>query len=119
MPPITAFLHTKNDRLRLGRTLETLLPCAEILIVDHQSTDGTLRIAREYGARVLRGESAGANEYLKLARHDWIFCIAPGESMTEDLQASLFEWSVLDGREVEQRAFSLMVREQIGENWRA
>ena len=31
MPPITALLHTKNDSLGLGRALETLLPCSEIL----------------------------------------------------------------------------------------
>ena len=37
MPPITALLHTMNDALRLGRTLEMILPCAEILIVDHRS----------------------------------------------------------------------------------
>ena len=58
MPPITALLHTSNDGLRLGRALETLLPCAEILIVDHHSTDDTLRIVREYGAHILREENS-------------------------------------------------------------
>src|ERR1700686_5001163 len=96
MPPITALLHTANDALRLGRALETLLPCAEILIVDHGSADATRRIAREYGARiVIAHNQAPAHHYLALAGHDWIFCIAPAESITESLQASLFEWSAL------------------------
>jgi hypothetical protein len=122
MPPITALLHTMNDALRLGRALETLLPCAEILIVDHHSADATRRIAREYGARIVAADGdAPANHYLNLASHDWIFCIQPAESITEGLQASLFEWSALPGHRVGSvtggLAFSLFVREQVGERW--
>ncbi len=124
MPPITALLHTANDALRLGRTLELLLPCSEIVIVDHNSIDATRRIAREYGARIVGSNIVAsnthpsANHYLDLARHDWILCIQPGESITENLQASLFEWSAFtlaafDGV----AAFSLFVREQTGEHW--
>jgi hypothetical protein len=120
MPPISALLHTTNDALRLGRTLETLLPCAEILILDHHSTDTTRRIARQYGARVLAPDSyAGAKHYLDLARHEWIFCMKPGESITEALQASLFEWSTLPRHAVSHdAAFSVFVRQQTGKAWR-
>jgi hypothetical protein len=122
MPPITALLHTKNDALRLGRSLEMLLPCSEILIVDHLSTDATRRIAREYGARIVAADDSTANHYLDLARHDWVFCIEPGESITEGLQASLFEWSALPNHQVAggvagRSAFSVFVREQTGEDW--
>jgi hypothetical protein len=123
MPPITALLHTSNDALRLGRTLETLLPCAEVLIVDHHSADATRRVAHEYGARtVSAGGQTPSNHYLDLARHDWILCVEPGESITEALQASLFEWSALPSQSVVdgvagESAFSVSVREQTGENW--
>ncbi len=118
MPPITALLHTRNDALRLGRTLEMLLPCAEILIVDDHSVDATVHIAREYGARIVMADNhAPANRYLNLPRHDWIFCLEPGESITESLQASLFEWSAL-GHAGAGGAFSVIVREQTGESWR-
>lgn len=119
MPPITALLHTTDDAFRLGRALETLLPCDEIVIVDHRSADATLRIAREYGARIQLAENlADPSYYLALARHDWILCVAPCESITEGLQATLFEWSALPGHQVEQPAFSVTVREQTGETWR-
>jgi hypothetical protein len=124
MPPITALLHTRNDALRLGRTLEMLLPCAEILIVDHGSADATRRVACEYGARIVTADShAAMNHYLDLARHDWILCMEPGESITESLQASLFEWSAPPSRGVGSggaggTAFSVYVREQTGEEWR-
>jgi glycosyltransferase involved in cell wall biosynthesis len=119
MPPITALLHTTNDALRLGRTLEMLLPCSEILIVDHHSVDATRRIAREYGGRIVRADDhASANHYLDLARHDWIFCMEPGESINEGLQASLFEWTALAHCGVlGDAAFSVFVREQTAESW--
>ncbi len=117
MPPITALLHTENDALRLGRTLEMLLPCHDLLIVDHHSTDATLRVAREYGARIVTADSqTGANHYLDLAGSDWILCMEPAESITESLQASLFEWSAL-AAPARGTAFSVFVREQTGENW--
>ena len=120
MPPITALLHTRNDALRLGRALETLLPCAEILIVDHDSGDATHRIARQYGARIVGAtRDAGAENYLDLARNDWIFCLEPRESLTESLQVSLFEWGVLPQQDVfGTSAFSIHLREQVGDLWK-
>jgi hypothetical protein len=118
MPPITALLHTENDALRLGRTLEMILPCSEILIVDHHSVDATRRIAREYGARIVAAEGdVIASHYLDRPRHDWILCMRPGESITEGLQATLFEWSALAAGSVAGIAFSVFMREQTGEHW--
>src|SRR2546429_9337423 len=51
MPSITALLHTENDALRLGRTLETLYPCDDVIVVDHGSRAGTVRPACQDGAR--------------------------------------------------------------------
>lgn len=120
MPPFTALLHTHNDALRLGRTLEMLLPCSEILIVDHDSSDASLRISREYGARIVIADSAlNAGLYLEFARNHWIFCIQPGESINESLQASLFEWKLLSHDDVAGRGYSVFVREQkTDESWR-
>ncbi len=120
MPPITALLHTSNDALRLGRALETLLPCAELLIVDHGSTDATRRVARAYGARVLAADDRTTPKHcLERATSDWIFCLDPSESVTERLQATLFEWSSLPAGSIAgDAAFSFSVREQVNHNWR-
>jgi glycosyltransferase involved in cell wall biosynthesis len=119
MPPFTALLNTHNDALRLGRTLEMLLPSAEIVIVDHDSSDATFRIAREYGARVVKADSSlTAGLYLDFARNHWIFCIQPGESINESLQCSLFEWNLLSHDEVAGHGFSVFSHEQArDENW--
>lgn len=118
MPRITALIHTANDAPRLGRALETLFPCAEILIVDHSSADSSRRIAREYGARILWAENgAPMQHYLGHANYDWIFCLHPSESITEALQASLLEWSSLPGTSIYAKAFCMFVREQMEGTW--
>lgn len=113
MPKLTALIHAHNDELRLGRALESLRPCDELLILDHGSKDATAAMAREYGARVL--PAAGAT--LHLAQHDWIFCLLPTEALSEGLEASLFEWKLAEHAPA--GAFSVTVREQAGDQWLA
>jgi hypothetical protein len=125
MPAITALLHTENDVLRLGRCLETLYPCDEILIVDHVSRDGTVQLAREYGARVFEVKShaksaAGAETpipaEIRTLLRGWILCLNPRESLTESLAASLFEWKsewAVPSRAV----FSVFLRQETTEGW--
>lgn len=114
MPTITALLHTENDGLRLGRALEMLFPCDEILIIDHQSTDSTGQVARECGAKILQAE-AGVS-YHQIARGDWIFALDPRESVTEGLVASLFEWKS-EKIAATQQAFSVYLRDETVEGW--
>jgi hypothetical protein len=118
MPPITAMLHTYNDELRLGRALQTLLPCDGILIIDHGSTDGTLRVARQYAAtiHVLTGEEPGS--LLQFPCYDWVLALQPSESVSEPLEAALFEWKLSPPSELDGiPAFSVPVREQTEHGW--
>ena len=123
MPAITALLHTENDALRLGRVLETLYPCDEIVIVDHNSSDATLAVGRDYGARVVKARAAASTrQYLDPA--GWILCLDPRESLSESLAASLFElkseWKSKSGRESHppgNAAFSVFLREETAEGW--
>lgn len=117
MPSITALIHTNNDALRLGRTLETLYPCDEIVVVDHGSRDTTVHIAREYGARVVGVKAAVSTEHLlplPPGLAGWILCLDPREALTEGLAASLFEWKT---EAVTAPAFSVYLREETSEGW--
>jgi glycosyltransferase involved in cell wall biosynthesis len=111
VPQLTALIHTYNDAWRLGRALESLRPSDELLIFDHGSQDGTAAVAREYGARLLPPNDAD----LSRARHDWILCLLPTEALSEGLEASLFEWKLVE--HAASHAFSVAVREQAGEEW--
>lgn len=112
MASITALLHTHNDGLRLGRCLETLYPCDELVIVDHGSGDCTLEVAREYGAKV---ERAGSAQLSAIAEASWILCLEARESISEALAASLYEWKSAERHGG--GAFSMFVREETASGW--
>ncbi len=117
MPKITALLHTHNDGLRLGRALQSLRPCDELLVIDNDSQDDTARVAREHGAIVkaaIPGVAFGA--YAMDASHDWILWIRPNESLSDDLEASLFEWkNQAPGENV--ACYKISIREESNAGW--
>lgn len=120
MLSITALLQTENDALRLGRALETLYACDDILIVDHSSRDATVRLAREYGARVMVARPEfSLPDYVQSAQAEWILFLDPCESLTEKLAASLFEWKsgAVDAKIPAPSAFSVFLREETERGW--
>src|SRR5512147_193806 len=93
MAKITALIHTYNDAARIGRAVESLRACDEVLVVDHASADDTVKLARDHGAAVKEGvPGVNPGVYAIDARHDWILCLLPTEAVSEGLEASLFEW---------------------------
>ena len=114
MPRLTALLHTHNDVLRLGRCLETVYPCDDLLIVDHHSHDATVRVAQAYGAKVIQGGSDSLIDYEKLAS-GWLLCLRPCESLTEGLAASLYEWKAQSAPG--NSTISLYVRKETSNGW--
>jgi glycosyltransferase involved in cell wall biosynthesis len=124
MRRITALLQTKNDGLRLGRCLETLYPCDDILVIDHESEDDTVRVAREYGAQVVAGLPDFSPQRYVARRTgsksaEWILLLDARESLTESLAASLYEWKTGNGEEHEARPRAVFVREETAQGWTA
>ena len=116
---ISAIIHANNDERRLGRALETLRPCDEIIVIDHGSTDRTREIAREYGATVragVRGVKPGA--YIADLKNDWVLCLLPCESLSEALEASLFEWKQNGSSHGQpEPGYCIAVRQETGGAW--
>lgn len=91
---ISACLITLNEEANLRRCLQS---CAglvdEIIVVDSGSTDGTERIAREFGARWVHQDWLGfvgqKNRALELAAHEWIFSIDADEELSPELRAEV------------------------------
>jgi len=118
MPKVTALLHTENDALRLGRCLETLYPCDQILVVDHGSRDLTVQVAREYGARVTEAvPGADPAYYVRSANPGWILCLGPNESVSESLAATIYEWKSLAPSTLSTQAFSVFLRQETANGW--
>lgn len=114
MARITALLHTQDDALRVGRCLETLYACDDVVIVDHGSRDGTLNVAREYGAKVISATHGAQENYGRENLGDWILCLDARESLSEALSASLYEWK---SEQIRGESFSVYVREETAEGW--
>lgn len=119
MSKITALIHVSNNEQSLGRALDSLRPFDEVIVVDHNSHDESLKVAREHGARIVKGvQGVDHGAYVQDAHHDWIFCLLPSESLGDDLEASLHEWKQLEpaGDVV---GYNVRVREQNGMGWKS
>jgi glycosyltransferase involved in cell wall biosynthesis len=120
MPKVTAIIHARNDAARIGRTLDSLGGCNQILVVDHRSDDDSAKVAQEHGATVKEGiPGVEDGAYVVDAAHDWILCILPSESLSEELQASLLQWKDRDEPAETVIGYAFELRVQKAGNWRS
>lgn len=93
--PLSAVLITFNCVGPLRATLESLRFCDEILAVDSGSTDGSVELLQEFGARVIsepwRGFGPQKQFAVDQAAHDWVLCIDSDEIVSPELQASILQ----------------------------
>ena len=93
--PLSAVVITLNAASQLEACLRSLCFCADIVVVDSGSTDGTQELARRHGARVIdcpwRGFGPQKQFAVEQAAHDWVLCIDADERVSAALQASLHE----------------------------
>jgi glycosyltransferase involved in cell wall biosynthesis len=114
---ISAIVHTSNDARRIGRALESLRVCDEVVVIDHGSQDDSVKVAREHGATVREGvPGVQPGAYVIDLRHDWVFCLLPSEALSEPLEAELHEWKGEDHDS--DVAFCMPVREESNGGWR-
>ena len=52
MPKISAVINTRNEERNIRYCLETLQWCDEIIVVDMESEDKTVEIAKEYTDKI-------------------------------------------------------------------
>ena len=94
MPAISAVIITKNEAPNIARCLASLVGVAdEVLILDSGSTDNTLEICHEYGAKIFQiewqGYAATKNLGNSMAAHPYILSLDADEALSEGLRASI------------------------------
>lgn len=82
--PLSGVVVAMNERDRIERCLESLLDvCAEVVLVDSGSTDGTVELARGLGVRVVHqdwlGFAAQKNLAIAQAVHPWVLLLDADE----------------------------------------
>lgn len=119
--PISAIVHTYNAAEHLDECLRALAPADEILVVDMESTDDTVAIARRHGARVVvkeRGEHRLPEAYRDFAIHeaanDWVLVVDADELVPAEL------WKFLRGeleRDDSPRAYLIPIKNYFMGKW--
>jgi glycosyltransferase involved in cell wall biosynthesis len=90
---LTVTVITRDEASNIGAALDSVAWADETVVVDSGSTDATVSIARERGARVFvrewPGFSAQKNHAAGEAAHDWILSVDADERVTPELAAEV------------------------------
>jgi glycosyltransferase involved in cell wall biosynthesis len=107
----------RNEARNLPRCLASLRGAGEVYLIDSQSTDATVHVARQYGAQVVPFSYQGgwpkkrlwALDNLRLA-YDWVLLLDAEQSITPELEAEIrqaIQDSRCDGYSIALRMFFL------------
>ncbi len=91
--PVSVVIPTLNEADRLARCLQSVSWAAEVIVADAGSTDGTVAMARDLGARVLEVPGltiAGQrNAAMAVASFPWVLALDADERASPELAASI------------------------------
>jgi glycosyltransferase involved in cell wall biosynthesis len=100
---LSAIVITRDEAANIGECLDSLAFCDERIVVDCGSSDNTLMIARQKGARIgfheWPGFGAQKNYALSMARGDWVLSLDADERVTPELQQAIL--AALDDEKVD------------------
>ena len=87
--PVTVTIITKNEAAGIGDALASVAWADEIVVVDSESTDDTVAIAKRHTDRIVVRAWPGyidqKNYAASIATHDWIFSLDADERVTSEL----------------------------------
>jgi glycosyltransferase involved in cell wall biosynthesis len=83
---LSVFITTLNNESTLARCLGSVHWADEIVLLDSFSTDGTLKIAQTFGARIFqesfKGYGAQKRSALEKTTHQWVLLLDADEALT-------------------------------------
>lgn len=104
--PISLIIHTYNS----GNTLEKLLSSSAFIedkiILDMGSNDDTLKLAKDYNCNINNIPKTNQvdsirNQYIAIARHDWVLVLDSDEYLPDDAEIYLRELISLSNDDVD------------------
>jgi glycosyltransferase involved in cell wall biosynthesis len=115
--PVSVIIAVRNEGKNLRRCLQALTQVGEVYVIDSQSTDETVEIARSHGAQVVQFHYQGgwpkkrqwAMNTLPIA-YDWILLLDADEVLTPQLSdevRSAIQNSAIDGYSILLRTWFL------------
>jgi glycosyltransferase involved in cell wall biosynthesis len=93
VPGVTATIITLNESANIAAALESVSWADEIIVVDAESTDDTVAIARRFTDRVIVRAWPGyidqKNHAASMATHDWVLSLDADERVTPALAGEI------------------------------
>lgn len=92
--PISALIITKNSQDTLEESLKSLVGLVdEIVVVDGESTDNTIKIAKKYKAKIISFEPHNFGKQraygLLKVKNDWVLALDSDEVVSENLKSEI------------------------------
>ncbi len=94
-PRVTIFIQTLNEEKNLPACLESVRWAKDIVVLDSLSTDGTERVAKEFGCRWYARKFDGRGPHQNWAMENipwpnkWVFYLDADEHMTPELRQEI------------------------------
>ena len=109
---LSVVIITHNEEANIARTLASVQPLVaggkgEIIVVDSNSADRTVEIAKSFGAKVFveewKGYAAQKNSAIDKAVGDWILSLDADEELSDELPPAAIGFSIPEFLEVVDR----------------
>jgi glycosyltransferase involved in cell wall biosynthesis len=94
--PITVLILTKNEENAIRKCLESTSIFQQVIVIDSNSSDSTVRISQEMGAQVINFSWNGRypkkkqwSKELEIIENEWILYLDADERLSEELKSEL------------------------------
>ena len=116
---LSVVILVKNEEQRIARCLDSVKWADEIIVVDDESTDKTVEIARQYTSKVFTEkkkdiEGKHRNWSYSLAKNIWVLSLDADEVVTSELKEEIIQ--VINSNHVE-NGFTIPRKNYIGDYW--
>jgi glycosyltransferase involved in cell wall biosynthesis len=103
--PLSVVIITKNEAAIIGVTLQSLLGLTDdLIIVDSGSTDNTIAITKQFGAKIIEttwdGYGQNKNKGIDAAKYNWILNLDADEAIDDELKAAIQQLDLTDENKV-------------------
>jgi glycosyltransferase involved in cell wall biosynthesis len=116
--PVSVVVITKNEEDNIADCLKSVSWADELIVLDDDSADRTVAIAKEHTEKVLSRkmdiEGRHRNYAYSLAKNNWVLSLDADERVSKELEEEL---KALFKGEMKDKAYSMPIKNYIGKRW--
>ncbi len=116
--PLSVVVITHNEEANIADCLRSASGADEIIVLDDNSTDKTVDIAKQFTGKVfsrkMEVEGTHRNYAYSLAKNNWVLSLDADEVISRDLEEELRQ---LFKKDMKDKAYTIPIRTFIGKRW--